>query len=1114
MRVGASPVSSPTPPPYVIHRRLLPASAAAPEASSSSSSSPLLRTVYRVWDSEEARQKKGTSGVVCVDQYEGPGSEAEAREMLSSTMLNTLQVILPTDALSRPQPEPKLSSSVPGLSSTPPSPPGGVWFWEGYRAALRGHHVVYHLNGTGTVWSEDAIGLAEQCRTTLPSPPSPSELPASLRNRASFLSSCKMDVLAAVLTSVVTHLLQQPMLEAHQGPAALLLCPTRACCDECAVWLARWAGPYHLLIHNLWDPLPVPTQTLLLSGPVGGGSAAAAAAPGLKVGKVADVVIATPPLWERIRGEASTAGGARRRDAPVWWSAKEDLDGMLHVLERTSRAHSSTSTSTSFPYLAPTVPPSCRPYRSTWIAQLAVLDMETQVALGYDDLLCRQLSDPQLPEGCQRYAVVGGAGPLYNSSVLSSSFPFAADDASEPGQDHGGEATLSRVHHQSMQRVWEALLPPSIVFHGGYGVADVSLWSSSAAAASTSPLPFLPQPSPDGDLNEGMRDEGLLVTNAMTPASLLCEPQAAEELLEGIHQEVLQFWSAFHQHPASGDTTISNDGGHGCDVATARLPQAECLSLIPLLSHDEVTEAAAVISSSSSSSTSSALPSGLGVLLSCPPHLLSLHSRWQLLLTHMEDKLSGVSFDGHVLRASRVRVRVSEGESGDWGNEFQKKGDHRTCSGIEVRRLPCHPSLTNPVTAAVTSTPFPILAHMLKEGGTIVACMGRECSEAQAKEGGSALPTPFVVGHKRPRDAEGEAAVSVAGDASQQEVLVAPSMREAAYSAIAFRLSAFIQSVPPLHKAKEGTVHAQHQPVQLPYTGLAYHRWQKAPTPAAAAVAPPTPHSTEAEKEPWRGSLSHWMIPPRLLHHHAFSVVVIRSIAVGKKGLLAFVSGAAAVDEEDDCNGWREGQEGTVHSNNSSPAAAAGLSLALTLEESCSIGRVISFYLMNDERRGGGGQQVSTPPSTASARCEYYTSLFLEFDSMEAAAAAVRQFNQLFEALQAQQQQQQYDEAGEVVQQQDPSWLLSQPTALMFRNETYYQGVVEEERKARAARGEPVVLNPADQDEEEGTSTRAAGMLSLDDWLLDESDEEAQDEGTRIRSLLSDPRLDTLVSGR
>lgn len=310
----------------------------------------------------------GESGSLCgssvgvasfVDMSQGPGTAEEAATFLSSTLREKLLTYIPPLASARRSTAPRRGwSDHPDESARKeeglfvvdaPSPleraknvPGSAWFWEGYRAALYGHQVFFHLRGTGVHWRED--GLLPQALLRQPAyliqalrpyavevegggagsegkvdvaPSSFSSafiFSSSVCSRAALLSSflqltsCKLDILSSILSSLLTHLLLQPLLEAHEGPSALLLCATKDECEECYTLLSSWAAPFHLLVHNAWDPLPPFTLRLLSSSTpslsAGGGSKYPTA--GIDGGKVTDIVIATPPLWEHLVSSRST----------------------------------------------------------------------------------------------------------------------------------------------------------------------------------------------------------------------------------------------------------------------------------------------------------------------------------------------------------------------------------------------------------------------------------------------------------------------------------------------------------------------------------------------------------------------------------------------------------------------------------------------------------------------------------------------------------------------------------------------------------------------------------------------------------------------------------------
>lgn len=313
---------------------------------------------YSSHGSSESRSSDRVDGIplgmgmcreVAFDLSKGPGTVEEATTLLSSTLREKLQQDIPSlnwlgtkvhsflalnqnvESVVEGRPE----GSQGGLLSsgeTTEGIPGSAWFWEGYRAALYGHQVFFHMRGTGVDWREDGLfsqALLRQPRyfshalrifdEKLQIEPAESNdgngasssdsLPTSpMFPKALFLSSflqlssCKLDILSGILSSFLTHLLLQPLLEAHEGPSALLLCATKDQCEECFTLLSSWAAPFHLLVHNAWDPLP--PSTLRFASCCSGSNVSPAG--GVDGSKVTDIVIATPPLWEQLVGGGST----------------------------------------------------------------------------------------------------------------------------------------------------------------------------------------------------------------------------------------------------------------------------------------------------------------------------------------------------------------------------------------------------------------------------------------------------------------------------------------------------------------------------------------------------------------------------------------------------------------------------------------------------------------------------------------------------------------------------------------------------------------------------------------------------------------------------------------
>ena len=72
----------------------------------------------------------------------------------------------------------------------------------------------------------------------------------------SFVMLSKLDVFIATLWSMVLNVARHPVLDHHQGPAAIVICATQLQCEEAAYVLSMLAEPLRLVVHNLFEPCP------------------------------------------------------------------------------------------------------------------------------------------------------------------------------------------------------------------------------------------------------------------------------------------------------------------------------------------------------------------------------------------------------------------------------------------------------------------------------------------------------------------------------------------------------------------------------------------------------------------------------------------------------------------------------------------------------------------------------------------------------------------------------------------------------------------------------------------------------------------------------------------
>lgn len=176
------------------------------------------------------------------------------------------------------------------------------------------------------------------------------------------------------------------------------------------------------------------------------------------------------------------------------------------------------------------------------------------------------------------------------------------------------------------------------------------------------------------------RVEGLLFLHGITAASVYLDPSVFVDLLEGVKKEVLQFWEAFGpwttdgmlgldsstSRPSRSDPVLEKEHHNSAANLLAMHPEHFFTFRLAFLQENMETAAEVEhLARSGENFPRTAWLDHMGVLLT--PHLLLtspslpfshlFFSRWGLLLSHLEEKMNGVMFDGHVLQTERVALR-------------------------------------------------------------------------------------------------------------------------------------------------------------------------------------------------------------------------------------------------------------------------------------------------------------------------------------------------------------------------------------------------------------------------------------------------------------------------
>lgn len=971
---------------------------------------------------------------MCIQQ--GPGTVAEATQLLSSTLRDRLGSYLPGEPCTGVE------------SGESPSPIGGLWFWEGHRAALYGHQVYFHIDGTGVNWREDPLWMLESAwkrhieslEKERPSATSRNakELPTSSPSVAPmypFLLTSKLDILLGVFSSIITHVVHQPLLEANEGPSALILCPTRGSCDECSRYLTALSGPFHLLVHNAYEELP--PETLLLPPPGGKGEVPRGA-------KVADIVVATPPLWETLVASrtAFLQSGLEEKLAPphdlrvlkkyrretqeddmkeAWLGVPSstrslefsDREDMLAVLEAFTEHCVSVSTPTInlchfrrvkpsnapcleyripaasasdgvitglevwrfFPFLrSERVQPQPRPYRLSFISQIAIVDIESQVSMGYAGTyrwLLQRRRDPATSAAYRLFQEAAKGDLLVEDTQWYAIGARGFDSPMQPGEGEEGEISKEYETLMSALRDWRELGSGKDAFK----TVQVGLASTASPAAPLEPCD-----------PEVLVEEGLIFCHAFTAAHLWADQTVFSAFKTSVLQAAGEYWNSFLDVEKRGALPF----------------HARIALLHPTLSSAERLDDVALLLWPSSYQAAHDGSSAQGQTTFCA-------SRWSKLLNTLEEKLNGALFDGHVVRTERVQLRRcrADGEEkvSDSTVSFENTAGHKW------RTSGCGGALASPAHEAPTETNFQsrILKELLHP-------------EKPAWPEGDSPVHLYLSCAPRPSQAP---LVKRRWEAHQRILCI---MRAAA------NLQVPPFSTPPWKNEPHSVLSAPFSYYPIPY----------------AAVALPASLCFTGLTTPVAAS----------------SVVVVRHLCPNycKEVYASMTSETVLRLTHQRCSTTPSGL----------PDYPKSPSLHWLIDECSKIGRIVSFYCFED----GNKSQVVSPLAypewwvhTAEARSTgcfcaahqeyryanddsaastlsgkamqpFSTSLFIEFERTEVATEVVRWLQEVFEG-ECRRLPALY--ASVCNGSSSPQFPFPFPTAKLFRNTSYYQGILETE---------------------------------------------------------------------
>ncbi|ORC85260.1 uncharacterized protein TM35_000361200 [Trypanosoma theileri] len=463
---------------------------------------------------------------------------------------------------------------------------GGSWFWSCYFHALYGEDVLLDLSGTGVSLSEDSLDSQISLRQRLASTTDTGHLGVAIEHCCS-----KIETLCAVALSLVLHVSHQPMLEDNQGPQALVLCATKEQCDEVYALVDRFGAALHLVTHNLFGAYPP-----------------------MPAGRRADIVIGTLPLWESVAQVEPLASH----------------DGLEEILYQVSDDARWTASSTRW-----------RPYSLDFVAQLVLIDLDLQHALGYWPMVRRLFAEHKrsslnplkhmtgmnkngnktntisvsgLPEGFQMYCLVGecrkGAELFTKLRALY--------ERRGNGKNNGDVSRIAlRLEHLQQDKVnGENVNNHSRKRRRNDDDDDDDDDHTDVATATTC------------NDHSSTQYPRLVIHNALSHSRLLLDASAFEDFATETRRLAQSFWSRFEATSCSAtdevcvEAVVSVQLAYGCRPMTRDITGENkpwCIN-----------ETVAVIT---------------------PINAGARHpSRAGLLIRHLEDELSGQIFDGSVVQ--------------------------------------------------------------------------------------------------------------------------------------------------------------------------------------------------------------------------------------------------------------------------------------------------------------------------------------------------------------------------------------------------------------------------------------------------------------------------------
>ncbi|KAG5486698.1 hypothetical protein LSCM1_07951 [Leishmania martiniquensis] len=541
----------------------------------------------------------------------GQASKRECAQLISSSFRPFIEKVLPFPA----------SAHNSGAAVC-----GGCWFWETYRHALFGENVLIHLGGSGISLAEDTLDAQVELRLRV-CPKDNLDLPSEHHKKVLTHGSAKLEVVYALALSVALHVAKQPLLERGEGPQAVVLCATKDQCEALTCALNQFCASLHLVVHNLFGPYPP-----------------------MPADKRAEVVVATPPLWESLAKFGQYSDHARVSTA----SQGEGLEDLLLKVEGEGQ-------------LPPTYDLTrWRPYSLAHVAQLVIFDVELQINMGFGGLLQRILrlqpgpspvvgksasssAVGKLPLSCQLYAVAGGDRFVVETEAVRS--VFEAVRSSGRLRFNHGTAELSLACPRPLLDSDEDVSAPL-----SQGVRK----RQRVGDGQENPCKSNPTVSP---AENETAFEGILIRSALSHARLLTDFTAFTDFVGRVVEEASAFWDSFESgicddagshgtpSPVSSPLTAGKSNSRDGDrfpisAVPASFLQCGCVELTLLCARAANPDSQSCLAAGE---TYRAQEVGVWVhpASSSPA---SLSSRLTLLFQHLNDRLNGELFDGSVVQ--------------------------------------------------------------------------------------------------------------------------------------------------------------------------------------------------------------------------------------------------------------------------------------------------------------------------------------------------------------------------------------------------------------------------------------------------------------------------------